>query len=75
MRIEIIGAGNMGAALAAQLTRAGHQVAVTSSRGLRTLTGVAAQTGAVPVSLTEVTCNADVVAFNSTPLGAGGRDP
>ena len=61
MRIGIIGAGNMGAALAAQRTQAGHQVAIANSRGPRTLAGVAAQTGAVPVPLTEVTRNADVV--------------
>jgi hypothetical protein len=61
MRIGIIGAGNMGTALAAELTRIGHQVAIANSRGPRTLTGVAAQTGAAPVPLTEVTSNADVV--------------
>ena len=33
MRIGIIGAGNMGATLAAQLTRLGHQVAIANSRG------------------------------------------
>ena len=61
MRIGIIGAGNMGATLAAQLTRLGHQVAIANSRGPRTLAGVAAQTGATPVPLTEVTSKADVV--------------
>jgi hypothetical protein len=61
MRIGIIGAGKMGAMLAAQLTRLGHQVAIANSRGPQTLTGVAAQTGAAPVPLTEVTRNADVV--------------
>jgi hypothetical protein len=61
MRIGIIGAGNMGATLAARLTQAGHQVAIANSRGPQTLTGVAAQTGAAPVPITEVTSNADVV--------------
>jgi predicted dinucleotide-binding enzyme len=61
MRIGIIGAGNMGATLAAQLTRLGHQVAITNSRGPRTLAGVAAQTGATPVPITDVTSKADVV--------------
>jgi predicted dinucleotide-binding enzyme len=61
MRIGIIGAGNMGATLAAQLTRLGHQVAIANSRGPRTLTGVAAQTGATPVPITDVTSKADVV--------------
>ena len=61
MRIGIIGAGNMGATLAAQLTRLGHQVAIANSRGPRTLAGVAAQTGATPVPITDVTRNVDVV--------------
>jgi hypothetical protein len=49
MRIGIIGAGNMGATLAAQLTGLGHQVAIANSRGPQTLTGVAARTRATPV--------------------------
>ena len=61
MRIGIIGAGSVGVTLAAQLTRLGHQVAIANSRGPQTLTGVAAQTGAAPVPITEVTRNADVV--------------
>jgi predicted dinucleotide-binding enzyme len=61
MRIGIIGAGNMGATLAAQLTRLGHQVVIANSRGPRTLAGVAAQTGATPVPVTEVSSNADVL--------------
>jgi predicted dinucleotide-binding enzyme len=61
MRIGIIGAGNMGATLAAQLTRLGHQVAIANSRGPRTLAGVAARTGATPVPITDVTSKADVV--------------
>src|SRR5690349_21164609 len=61
MRIGIIGAGNMGATLAAQLTRLGHQVAIANSRGPRTLAGVAAQTGATPVPITDVSSKADVV--------------
>ena len=39
MRIGIIGAGNMGATLAAQLTRLGHQVAIANSRGPRSRSG------------------------------------
>jgi 8-hydroxy-5-deazaflavin:NADPH oxidoreductase len=61
MRIGIIGAGNMGATLAAQLTRLGHQVAIANSRGPATLAGVAAQTGATPVPITQATSKADVV--------------
>jgi 8-hydroxy-5-deazaflavin:NADPH oxidoreductase len=61
MRIGIIGAGNMGATLAAQLTRLGHQVAIANSRGPQTLAGVAHRTAATPVPVTEVTAKADVV--------------
>jgi predicted dinucleotide-binding enzyme len=61
MRIGIIGAGNMGATLAGQLTRLGHQVAIANSRGPQTLAGIAAQTGATPVPITDVTRKADVV--------------
>jgi 8-hydroxy-5-deazaflavin:NADPH oxidoreductase len=61
MRIGIIGAGNMGATLAAQLTRLGHQVAIANSRGPQTLADVAARTGATPVPVTEVASKADVV--------------
>jgi 8-hydroxy-5-deazaflavin:NADPH oxidoreductase len=61
MRIGIIGAGNMGATLAAQLSRLGHQVAIANSRGPQTLAGVAARTGATPVPVTQVTSKADVV--------------
>ena len=61
MHIAIIGAGNMGATLAAQLTRLGHQVAIANSRGPQALADVAAQTGATPVPVTQVTRKADVV--------------
>ena len=61
MRIGIIGAGNMGATLAGQLTQIGHQVAIANSRGPQTLTGVAAQTGATLVPVTDVTSSADIV--------------
>ena len=61
MRIGIIGAGNMGATLATRLTRLGHQVAIANSRGPRTLADVAAQTGAIPATLTQASSKADVV--------------
>jgi predicted dinucleotide-binding enzyme len=61
MHIGIIGAGNMGATLAAQLTRLGHQVAIANSRGPQALADVAARTGATPVPVTQVTRKADVV--------------
>src|ERR1700683_4621084 len=61
MRIGCIGAGNVGATLAGQLTRLGHQAYIANSRGPETLTDVAAQTGATPVPITDVTSKADIV--------------
>ncbi|MFL6294518.1 MAG: NAD(P)-binding domain-containing protein, partial [Actinomycetes bacterium] len=42
MRIGIIGAGNIGHALAVRFAAAGHQVMLSNSRGPDTLTGVVA---------------------------------
>jgi predicted dinucleotide-binding enzyme len=52
MKIGIIGAGNIGATLTRRLAALGHNVAVANSRGPETLTGLATETGAtaVPVS-------------------------
>lgn len=46
MKIGIIGAGNIGSQLARRLTAVGHDVALANSRGPRTLTELAAETGA-----------------------------
>ncbi|NHC47099.1 NADPH-dependent F420 reductase [Motilibacter aurantiacus] len=61
MKIGIIGAGNIGGALARRLTRLGHEVAIANSRGPETLQGLAAETGARPVPVTEAARGADVV--------------
>lgn len=61
MRIGIIGAGNMGATLAASLSGLGHQVAIANSRGPQTLADVAARSGATAVPVTDVARKADVV--------------
>jgi 8-hydroxy-5-deazaflavin:NADPH oxidoreductase len=53
MNIGIIGAGNIGSALTRRFTTAGHQVFVANSRGPQTLTKLAAETGAKPVSVKE----------------------
>lgn len=45
----------------AQLTRLGHQAYIANSRGPETLTDVAAQNGATPVPITDVTSKADIV--------------
>jgi len=50
MRIGIIGAGNIGAALTRRFTAAGHEVSVANSRGPESLAALAAETGAKAVT-------------------------
>lgn len=61
MKIGIIGAGNIGQALAVRLTAAGHQVSIGNSRGPQTLGEVAQETGATPRELKDVVDGADVI--------------
>jgi 8-hydroxy-5-deazaflavin:NADPH oxidoreductase len=61
MKIGIIGAGNMGGTLARRLALLGHEVSVANSRGPETLTEFAAETGAIPVPITEAGRDAKVL--------------
>ncbi|MFD3874101.1 NADPH-dependent F420 reductase [Streptomyces sp. NPDC058623] len=61
MKIGIIGAGNIGGNLTRRLTTLGHQVAVANSRGPETLTALAEETGATPVTVAEAARDAEVV--------------
>jgi predicted dinucleotide-binding enzyme len=61
MRIGIIGAGNIGAALAKRFSELGHEVSVANSRGPETLREVEAQTGATAVTVYEAARDKDVV--------------
>ncbi|QNP71113.1 NAD(P)-binding domain-containing protein [Streptomyces roseirectus] len=61
MRIGIIGAGNIGGNLARRFTALGHRVAVANSRGPHTLTALAEETGALPVTVSEAARGAQVV--------------
>jgi predicted dinucleotide-binding enzyme len=61
MKIGIIGAGNIGAALTRHFTRLGHDVVVANSRGPETLTELAKETGAKPVHVDEVPPGRDLV--------------
>ena len=54
LRIGIIGAGNIGGTLTRRLRKLGHDVAVANSRGPESLAGLAAETGATAVTVTEV---------------------
>ncbi|HYS03674.1 MAG TPA: NAD(P)-binding domain-containing protein [Candidatus Dormibacteraeota bacterium] len=51
MRIGFIGAGNIGGTLARHLAKLGHLVSIANSRGPESLTALAAEIGATPVSV------------------------
>ena len=61
MNIGIIGAGNIGGALTRRLTALGHKVFVANSRGPETLAGLAQETGATAVSVSEAARSAELV--------------
>ena len=61
MKVTVIGAGNMGAALVKQLTRAGHQVSVTGRNLDRAQAVAAAHPGATAVAAAGAAAQADVV--------------
>ena len=61
MKIGIIGAGHIGAALAKNLVKLGHHVSIANSRGPETLAEVASATGAAPVGVREAARAGEVV--------------
>ena len=61
MKIGIIGAGQIGGALTRRLRSLGHDVAVANSRGPETLAGLAKETGATAVTVSEAARGRDVV--------------
>lgn len=61
MQVGIIGAGNIGSTLAAHFQKLGHTVFIANSRGPETLSTVAQETGAKPVSITQVANGVDLL--------------
>ena len=61
MKIGIIGAGNIGGALAHRLTTLHHQVVISNSRGPDTLRDLAAETGATAVQTSEAVHDVDLI--------------
>jgi predicted dinucleotide-binding enzyme len=61
MNIGIIGAGNIGSALAIRLTSLGHTVFIANSRGPETLKDVAEKTGATPVTASEAARKGEII--------------
>jgi predicted dinucleotide-binding enzyme len=67
MKIGIIGAGQIGATLIRQYTKAGHEVKMSNASGIEKLKKIEDETGAKAVSLTEVVNDIDVLVV-SIPL-------
>jgi 8-hydroxy-5-deazaflavin:NADPH oxidoreductase len=61
MKIGVIGAGAVGGTLARLLVKLGHQVSIANSRGPASLTALATEIGASPVSVAEAVKAAEVV--------------
>jgi 8-hydroxy-5-deazaflavin:NADPH oxidoreductase len=61
MNIGIIGAGNIGGALARRLRQLGHDVFIANSRGPDSLRALAEETGAQPVTVDKAARSGDVV--------------
>ena len=61
MKVTVIGAGNMGSAFVTQLTRAGHEVAVTARDSAKAAQVAAANPGARAVAPDSAVVGADVV--------------
>src|ERR1700759_1692154 len=61
MNIGIIGAGNIGGTLARRLVDLGHKVSIANSRGPESLTALAAESGARPVSAREAARAGEIV--------------
>src|SRR5258705_2057074 len=69
VRLGLIGAGSMGGILARHFAGLGHHVSVANSRGPESLTALAAEIGATPVSLAEA-ARAGAVVVIATPTKA-----
>jgi 8-hydroxy-5-deazaflavin:NADPH oxidoreductase len=74
MRIGVIGAGSMGAILARHFATLGHQVSIANSRGPESLTAVAAEIGARPVSVVDAAKAGELVVI-AIPTKAVGDLP
>lgn len=61
MKIGIIGAGQIGGTLTRRLRALGHDVSVANSRGPESLAGLAKETGAKAVPVTEAARGAEIV--------------
>ena len=61
MRIAVIGAGSMGKILARHLAKRSHHVSIANSRGPESLTALAAEIDATPVSVVDAAKGQEIV--------------
>jgi predicted dinucleotide-binding enzyme len=61
MKIGIIGAGSMGGILTRHLAQRGHHISIANSRGPESLTALAVEIGAKPVSVVEAAQAGEIV--------------
>jgi len=61
MRIAVIGTGSMGEILTRHLARRGHHISIANSRGPESLTALAAEIGATPVSVVDAALVGEIV--------------
>src|ERR1700752_2577174 len=64
MRIGFVGVGQWGGTLARPLARLGHQVSIANSRGPQSLTALAAEIGATPVSVADAATGGEIVVLS-----------
>jgi 8-hydroxy-5-deazaflavin:NADPH oxidoreductase len=69
MRIGVIGAGSMGRILARHLSKLGHHVSIANSREPESLTALAAEIGATPVTVVDAAKAGEIV-FIAIPTKA-----
>jgi predicted dinucleotide-binding enzyme len=72
MKIGVIGAGNIGSALALHFRKLRHTVLIANSRGPETISQIAHKTGAIPVDISESARGVDLlvitIPMKSVPL-------
>ena len=61
MRFGIIGSGYIGSTLTRKLTKLGHTVYLSNSRGPDSLKDIATETGAIPVETKEAIANGEII--------------
>jgi predicted dinucleotide-binding enzyme len=69
MKIGIIGAGEIGATLVRQYSRAGHSVKITNASGPEKLKGLALETGASVVTVADAVVDVDAIVISIPLIG------